>query len=601
MPSANPAPTDKRFFAQLGQLNTQIVRASIIAMLACMLLMTLMLGISLLYDGGNPVDALRIRVTLLIAAVCGVCLLILERGYTRLAGNLFGGFLMLYLLALPVWLHTGVYSIGLIGVTVVILLAGFTNRPRTALLIAGLCAAAVLLMLLAQVGGYLPIIDANKPPPKFIALVLMVVFLLLGWVCSRYAALFGQAVLRLEKTKRELEHNIEQLHLREQELTRAKQDAERANQAKSQFLATMSHEIRTPMNGVLGMAQLLQQPGLSDAMRIDYAHTIVDSGSTLLAILNDILDWSKVEAGKIELEQIVFSPNDVAQEVLNIFRHSAQNKGLMLHAELPQPVRHYRGDPTRLRQILVNLVGNAIKFTASGSVNLSLQCQPDGDDDLLRFAVRDSGIGISAEQQQQLFQPFTQADGCTTRQFGGTGLGLAIVRRFVELMHGRIGIHSQLGHGATFWFEIRLPCMAGPAGEIAPDNSADTPLSGRILVAEDNPVNQLVIKAMLTRMGLQVECVADGEAAVAQACAERRFDALLMDCQMPLLSGPQATRQIRSWEQANQQPAMPIIAVTAGAFEDDRDQCLAAGMDDFLSKPVDAAQLQRLLQQWLAR
>ena len=590
------------FRQRRDQLNTAIIKATISATLGGALVTALLLILGN-WQEGNITSAGNQRVlhALTVACTATICLLMVRAGKTRWATHIFSLFLLTFFLGIPFWLHNGLYSVGMMVMVIAILLAGFIYHPRTAIPVALFCVFAVATLLMAQKTGWLVIIDQNKPPASVIAIVLMMVYLIVGWITNRYGTLFGDALLQLETTKQALENNIRELQTREQELTRAKQEAERANQAKSQFLATMSHEIRTPMNGVLGMAQLLQAPGLSEAMRIDYARTILDSGSSLLAILNDILDWSKVEAGKIELEQIVFSPEDVVRDVLAIFNHAAQSKGLRLESLLPEQSQQIRGDPTRLRQILINLVGNAIKFTAAGSVSLSLQSLPlNNDSTQLRFMVRDTGIGISPEQQERLFQPFTQADGSTTRQFGGTGLGLAIVRRFVELMGGRIGINSEVGHGATFWFELTLPSVTqAEQRPTSPQVATLAPLSGRILVAEDNPVNKLVVKTMLTRLGLDVVCVNDGQAAVNSACSDITFDLLLMDCQMPQLNGQDATRQIRQWEQTNLRPPVPIIAVTAGAFEDDRNHCLNAGMNDFLSKPIDSAELQQILEKWL--
>jgi nitrogen fixation negative regulator NifL len=406
--------------------------------------------------------------------------------------------------------------------------------------------------------------------------------------------------------------SIEDRKRSEAELVRARDAAEAATQAKSAFLATMSHEIRTPMNGVLGMAQLLIQDEVSDAERRDYARTILNSGSSLLTLLNDILDLSKVESGKMALAVSVFSPAQLLDEIVDLFGQAAEQKGLAIAARWDGPAdARYRGDAARLRQMLSNLVSNAIKFTERGRVAIEAgEAGRDGGDAVLRFDVVDSGIGVPLQAQAKLYQPFSQVDMSTTRKYGGTGLGLSIVRTLAELMGGAVGVESAAGQGSRFWFSARAGLVQAGAegrqpsrgGSAAPDAAGRVamPLSGTVLVVEDNLTNRKVVEALLRKRGLEVASVENGQEAVDAITRGPRPDLVLMDCQMPVMDGFEATGRIRQWEAAHGRQRLPIVALTAGAFEEDRDHCLAVGMDDFLAKPVSVKELDAALGNWLA-
>ncbi len=398
-----------------------------------------------------------------------------------------------------------------------------------------------------------------------------------------------------------LEESARQLRKKNEELALALAAAREAAEIRTRFLAAMSHEIRTPMTGVLGMTELLLCTPLDPEQR-HYAETIKESTESLLRIVNDILDLSKIEAGKLEIERVVFDLRVTLRAVTTILLPQAHAKGLRLITEVADDVPAWlSGDPGRLRQVLVNIAGNAVKFTERGEVRLSAEvAEREGERASIRFVVEDTGIGIAPEQIEAIFEEFVQADSSAGRRFGGTGLGLSIAKRLVEMMGGGIGCSSRPGQGSVFWFVIPFQIAAaqpsGEAGRPRPE-TGDIRFSRRrrVLVVEDNPVNRTIAVRLLARAGCEVDAVESGREAV-EACAATDYDLVLMDVNMPGVDGYEATRRIRRSEPPGRHT--PIVAMTASAMQGDRDRCLQCGMDDYVSKPFSADRLRELFERW---
>ncbi len=569
--------------AAVLRLATLLVGGSVLAGLAARAL-----------AGATPDGATVTGLVLLV--VCAITQVLVRRKHLKLASHLF---------ITTAWLAVGAISIsrggqysGTVGLYLLCtVLAGVLLSARAAVISCALSVPAVLALLVAETRGWMPMGLRAPPAQRGLTAVLTLVvttaiFLIALRRLIRAAERTRRSSEELAAANRELLQSHATLEQtvaeRTQSLVLARDQALMAARARMSFLANMSHELRTPMHAVVGITELLRLRGL-DAETHELVDTIGKSGDALVAILDDVLDLAKIEAGRLVVEAAVYQPRGVVDELIALLGAQARGKGVRLSARVHDEVpAHVLGDRTRVRQVLMNLAGNALKFTTAGTVELEVLRGPD---ELLRFEVHDTGVGVTDEELGRLFQPFIQGDASTSRRYGGTGLGLAISKQLAELMGGAVGARSVPDKGSTFWFTVRAPAKTDPVAVQAPvprEKPVRTPL--RILLAEDDGVNQLLALKMLQLLGYEADLVVNGLDALA-ALTRTPYDVVLMDVHMPEMDGLEAMRQVRAW--ARPQPW--IIVISASALPEDRAAAFAAGANDCLSKPMKVDALEKAL------